>query len=152
MNSNDILIVSQLRSDARKPILEISTCLKICRATVTDRLRILQTTVIQKYIALVDFKKLGYPVQLCFSITLAEEDKEVFCRYIQQHPLLNNLYKLQEGFDYFIEMHFPTKKEAEDFLSSLENAFSIIEKQVFFVDQELVRESFFPDPAMHRGG
>ena len=135
--------MSQLRSDCRKPILEISSALQISRYTVTDRLRILQRTVIQKYTALLDFRRLGY-FHLCFSITLSEDDKEVFCRYIQQHSFLNTLYKLQENGDYFVEMLFPTRDEAEDFLSSLRNAFSITHLHLFFVEKPLVQESFLP--------
>lgn len=143
MKTKDFLIVSHLRSDARKPILEISTALRISRFTVTDRLRTLQRTVIQKYTALLDFRKLGY-FHLCFSITLSEEDKEIFCRYIQQHSFLNTLYKLQENGDYFVEMFFPARDEAEEFLSSLQHAFSITQLHLFFVEKPLVQESFLP--------
>lgn len=135
--------MSQLRADCRKPILEISTTLRISRCTVTDRLRTLQRTVIQKYTALLDFRKLGY-FHLCFSITLLEEDKEIFCRYIQQHLFLNTLYKLQENGDYFVEMLFPDREQAEDFLSSLQHAFSITNLHLFFVEKPLVQESFLP--------
>lgn len=143
MKTKDYMIVSHLRTNARKPVLEISSAVNICRATVAEKMRQLQASVILKYTALVDFKKLGYPVRLCFSITLNDDDKKIFCRYIQQHPYLNNLYKLKDCSDYFVEMLFPSTVEAESFLCSLEKAFSIIEKQIFFVEQEIVRESFF---------
>jgi len=140
------LIVSELRSDARAPVLSISGTLRLSRVTITQRLKNLQQHIIQKYTTLVDFRKLGFSIKLLFSITLASHDKDVFAKYIQEHPSLNNFYSTTHGSDYLVEMIFQTQAEAEQFLHCLSSAFSIVQQHVYYLDQELVRESFFPDP------
>ncbi len=146
MNKNDMLIVSHLRKDARAPILSMSSTLQLCRVTITQRLRKLQRTIIHRYTALIDFRKLGFSVRIVLCISLASYDKDIFCRYIQQHPCVNNLYHAVQGADYLVEMLFPTQEEAEHFLTALDSAFSIVKQHVYYLDQEIIRESFFPDP------
>ena len=146
MNKNDFLIVSELRKDARASVLSMCGSLRLCRITVAQRLKKLQQNIIQKYTALVDFRKLGFSIKLVFSITLASHDKTVFAKYIRGHASLNNFYSTAHGADYLVEMIFQTQQEAEHFLEQLCSAFSIIEQHVYYLDQELVRESFFPDP------
>lgn len=146
MDKHDFLIVSELRSDARSPVLSISGTLRLSRVTISQRLKRLQETIIQKYTTIVDFRKLGFSVKLLFSITLASHDKDIFAKYIQKHRSLNNFYSTTHGADYLVEMIFQTQAEAELFLQCLSSAFSIVQQQVYYLDQELVRESFFPDP------
>ena len=146
MDKHDFLIVSELRTDARAPVLSMSDTLCLSRVTIAQRLKKLRQTIIRKYTALVDFRKLGFSVKLLFSITLAPHDKTVFAKYIQEHPSLNNFYSTAYGADYLVEMIFQTQTEAECFLERLSSAFSIVQQQVYYLDQELVRESFFPDP------
>lgn len=143
MKEKDLLLVSALRNDCRQPIITLSTGLRICRATVRERLEKLQKTIIQKYTALVNFKELGYHVKIVLGVTLEEQEREVFLRYIKQHEGVNNLYKGGNGTDYVMEMIFKTKEEADDFLSALEHAFCIEQKQVFFIERDVLRESFF---------
>lgn len=142
MKEKDLLLVAALRNDCRQPILTLSTALHICRATVTERLQELQKTIIQKYTALLDFKQLGYHGKILLGVKLEQREKEVFFRYIQQHESVNNLYKGKE-MDYVVEMLFKSKEEADKFLLALDNAFCIEQKQVFFIERDVLRESFF---------
>jgi len=141
MKNKDLLIVSQLRENSRTPVKCIGKAIKMCRATVAERLKLLQKRVIKKYTCLVDFSELGY-VRLLFSISLHSKDKDVFRRYIQGHSLLNNLFETGDGSDYFVEMIFSDKTEAEDFISSLQRGFNPLELHFFFVQQDIVREYF----------
>ncbi len=143
MKEKDLLLVTALRKDCRQPIVTLSCALQVCRATVTERLEELQKTIIQKYTALLDFKQLGYQVKLLVGVKLPEYEKEIFSKYIQQHGCVNNLYKGEKGVDYVVEMVFKTKEEADQFLVSLEHAFCIEQKQVFFIERDVLREIFF---------
>ena len=141
--SKDYLIVSLLREDARKTIRSIAISTDMCRVTVAHRLCFLQHQVIRKYTALVDFQKIGFCVRVLVSITLASQDIAIFGRYIQAHPALNNLYKTTKDSDYFFEMIFETQKELHVFLNDIHTAFAITDLKLSFIEQELVRESFF---------
>lgn len=140
---NDLRLVAQLRANARQPVLALSSGLDICRITVTKRLQELQKTVIKKYTALLDFAQLGFPVRVQLSVHPVLEDRSVFERFIQQQGCLNNLYAASHGSAYIVDLVFQTQTEADIFLSQLDAAFSFAEKHVYFIHQELVRESFF---------
>jgi len=141
MHTTDMQIVSQLRQNARMPVFYLSKAVKRCRATVTYRLKELQSKVIQQYTVLVDFSALGY-LRLLFSVSLDNQEKDVFCRYMIHHAALNNLSQTTNGPDYFIEMIFADRNEAEEFLSSLQKGFRLTQLQYFFVEKDLVREDF----------
>ncbi len=165
-DTKDLLIVSQLRENARAPVHHISRAVKLCRATVTEKVKELQSNIIRQYTCLVDFHALGYGLRLSFILTLAEEDKLIFCRYIQQHPCANNLYivnyvdqlridtilnKTRDGSDYLVEMVFRNNTEADRFLSSLQNAFTILHLHVFIIEHDVLRESFLQNPRRYLG-
>ncbi len=139
---NDLRLLAQLRENARQPVLVLSKGLDLCRITVTKRLQLLQKSVIQKYTALLDFSQLGFPIRVQLSVHPALEDRSVFERFIRQQGCLNNLYAT-DGSVYIVDLVFQTKTEADRFLCQLDTAFSFAEKQVHFITQELVRESFF---------
>ncbi|MBI5003419.1 Lrp/AsnC family transcriptional regulator [Candidatus Woesearchaeota archaeon] len=139
---NDLRLLARLRTNARQPVLALSKGLDLCRITVTKRLQLLQNSVIQKYTALLDFNQLGFPIRVQLSVHPALEDRSVFERFIRQQGCLNNLYAA-DGSGYIADLVFQTQIEADRFLSQLDTAFSFVDKQVYFITQELVRESFF---------
>lgn len=141
-DTKDIHIVSQLRENARIPFRDIGRTVKLCRSTVAEKVRAFQSCIIRQYTCLIDFRAVGYGVRLSFILTLAEEDKRVFCRYIQHHPNTNNLYKTQGNGDYLVEMIFQAQEDAEHFLAALQKAFTIYVIHIFFIEQDVLRESF----------
>jgi DNA-binding Lrp family transcriptional regulator len=142
MKTKDLLIVSQLRGNARVPVLGISKAVNLCRATVAERVRVLQKQVIQKYTALIDFVALGYGTRLGLTVRLAERDKLVFVRYLEQHACLNNLYKTTDGADFFVEMIFASIEDADAFVQDLSRGFALKSLHAFFIERDLVREAF----------
>lgn len=139
---NDLRLLAQLRANARQPVLALSNGLDICRITVTKRLQALQKNVIQKYTALVDFGQLGFPIRIQLSVQPAPEDHPIFERFMKQQACLNNLYAASDSI-YIADLLFQTQSDADQFLSHLDAAFSFLDKQVYFITRELVRESFF---------
>ncbi|MFA6888309.1 MAG: AsnC family transcriptional regulator [Candidatus Woesearchaeota archaeon] len=139
MKENDMQILSCLRSDARMSLMTISKAVNMCRTAVRKRLKQYETS-IEKYSLLLNFQRMGF-FHVIFFITLAKEDKEIFGKYIQQHPYLNTLYEITDA-DYAGEMVFKTHAEVEDFFNALENAFTITEKQVFLIKKQVTKECF----------
>jgi DNA-binding Lrp family transcriptional regulator len=142
MKTKDLLIVSQLRENARTPVQGISKALNMCRATVAQRVRCLQRGIIQKYTAIVDFMALGYVVRLGLVVRLLPSDSLIFSRFIRQHRCVNNLYKAKGGADYFVEMIFGSRQEADEFIRDLSQGFSFTSLQIFSIEKDIVREAF----------
>lgn len=137
MEKKDWVIISQLRSDGRKPVSTISSAVHLCRGTVAKRIE-KYDSIIRKYTVLLDFQKIGL-VQVLVNISLNEE-KGVFERYIQQHPCLNTFYQTSKG--YAVEMVFQNAIEADKFVNALSSAFAITEKQVWVIEKQLAQECF----------
>lgn len=138
MEKKDWVIISQLRSDARKPVSTISNAVDLCRETVAKRIE-KYNSIIRKYTVLLDFQKIGL-IHVLMNVTIINEDKEVFERYMQQHPCLNTFYQTSKG--YAVEMVFQNALEADKFVTALSSAFAITEKQVWVIEKQLAQECF----------
>ncbi len=141
MKTKDLLIVSQLRSNARAPVLVISRAVRMCRSVVAERVRILQKGIITKYTALIDFGALGYSHRMLLLVKLIAEDRSVFCRFMQQQEMVNNMYALHET-DFAVELIFQTHEEGKCFLDALQQAFVFEVYHVFSVREDIIREAF----------
>ncbi len=137
MEKKDWCIISQLRSDARKPVSTISNTVHLCREAVAKRIE-KYTPIIRKYTVLLDFQKIGL-VHVLMNVSVSEE-KEIFEKYIQQHHGLNTFYQTSNG--YAIEMVFQNAFEADEFVNALTCAFAIQEKHVWVIEKQLAQECF----------
>ena len=63
-----------------------------------------------------------------------------------KHGNVNSIYKINNGFDFQVEVIFRNLKEVEAFVESLEDSFSITSKQIYYVIDELKKECFLTNP------
>ena len=63
INKKDILIISNLRIDARMPLTKMSRKTNIPVSTIFDRLKINENGLIKKHTCILNFSKLGYNVR-----------------------------------------------------------------------------------------
>ena len=59
---------------------------------------------------------------------------------------MNNLMKINNDFDFFLEVVFREIRDLEAFMERLEEDYRIRTKKVFYVIEELKREGFLSDP------
>jgi DNA-binding Lrp family transcriptional regulator len=62
--------------------------------------------------------------------------------YLKAHPVINNLYKINNGYDFLAEGVFTNVKELEDFLEDLETKFLLEEKKTHYIIEDIKREEF----------
>jgi DNA-binding Lrp family transcriptional regulator len=55
---------------------------------------------------------------------------------------VNNLYKINNGFDFLIEGVFKSVQEAESFIDNIEENFEFRKLEVYYVTEEIKREGF----------
>ena len=70
------------------------------------------------------------------------EEREKLCNYLKAHPSINNLFKINNGYDYLIEGIFTHIKDMEDFIEELEEKFKLEQRQTYHIIDELKREEF----------
>ncbi len=146
MEKKDWNIISQLRSDARKPVSTISSTVNLSREAVTKRINT-YNMFIKKYTVLLDFQKIGL-VHVLMTISITE-DHEIFEKYIQQQHGLNTLYQTSNG--YAMEMVFQNSFEADEFINALNRGFVIQEKHVWVIEKQLAHECFLENMRQNNG-
>ncbi len=97
---------------------------------------------------MLDFGKLGYATKANIILSVDKNRKDELREYLMKHQNVNSVYKINNGYDFMIEVIFSDLKEVESFVESLEVSFNITSKQVFYTLDELKRESFMSNPKL----
>jgi hypothetical protein len=58
------------------------------------------------------------------------------------------MYKINNGFDFLLEVVFRDISEMEDFLETVDERFKLKAKQVYYIIDDIVRENFMTQPEM----
>jgi len=145
-NKKDLLIIANLRNDARMSLTKMSKSIHIPISTIFDRLKM--NDIIVKHTSLIDFAKLGYKVRAQIAFKVGREDKEALRECLMKHESCNSVLKINNGYDFMIEGIFKEIKEMEDFLEQLEQKFKILEKTCFYIIEDLKKEAFMSNPEL----
>ncbi len=143
MNKKDLKIITQLRTDARMPLTDMSRKINMPVSTIFDRMK--SNNLITKHTSLLDFSKLGYTRANIF-LKVEREDKEQLKESLLKNQSINSVYRINNGFDFLIECVFRQMKEVEEFIDQIESKFKIREVKSFFVIEDIKREMFLTDP------
>jgi len=147
-NRKDMSILACLRINSRETLTNISKKTKIPISTIYERLKVQESTIIKKHTSLLDFSYLGFMTWVMVAVKCDREQRQELSNYLSKHTNINSLFKINNGYDFLIEGVFKHIKDLEDFMETLETKFNIKEKQVFYLINELKRESFLNDPSL----
>ncbi len=145
INQKDLKIIAYLRKNARMPLTDMSKKTNIPVSTIFDRMKNNEKGMIVKYTTILDFAKIGYNTRANITIKVEKQDKEALKEFLQKHPSINSVYKINNGFDFMIEGVFKQLIDMENFLDQLESRFQIQDKKSFFIIEDLKREEFLGD-------
>jgi len=144
IKNSDLKLIAYLRRNARQTLTEISKKTRIPISTLYDKLKLHEHSVILKHTTLLDFAMLGFNCRANILLKSEREERDKLGSYLKVHPAINNLYKINNGFDFLAEGVFSNVKELEDFVDILEKTFPIAEKKMHYVIEDLKREEFMP--------
>lgn len=140
MKTTDLRILMHLRNNARMNLTTISRKTGIPVSTIFDKLRCFEEDVLCRFTTLVDFAKLGYPVRANIFLKVDPSSRDPLKHFLLAHDRVNNLWRINNGYDFAAECLFSSIKEAEEFVEILEMQFRILDKTVFHIIDELARE------------
>ncbi|MFH1210776.1 MAG: Lrp/AsnC family transcriptional regulator [archaeon] len=146
MKQSDLLIISNLRSNGRESLTSMSKKTRIPVSTIFDKLRENISGVIKRPTILIDFHKLGFPTVSTILIKVNKEHREQLKEYLVKSFNVNSIYKVNNGYDFIIEVVFKNMQEQESFIEKIEETFNILELKTFFIIEELKKEEFFSNP------
>jgi DNA-binding Lrp family transcriptional regulator len=139
ITEKETVLLQHLRKNSRKSLAQISQETNIPISTLFDMLKRLESNVIEKHVSLLDFAKLGYSLKASFIIST--QQKQELKEFLLQHPNVNNLSSLINGYDFFVECVFKDFKEMVQFKEKISD-FEVDDIQESFIIEELKKECF----------
>ena len=143
MQKTDLIILKNLRKDARIKMTAISRAEGIPETTIFDRIRCMtRKEIIKKFYACLDFERLGYNIRLFIAIKAKNSnEKKALVESLSNKANINNI-KLAEGNAILSELIFQNMRQADDFISLMKaNNYKI---EHYFITEELKTEEFLP--------
>ncbi len=146
LSEKDLIILCNLRRNARETLTKISKKTNIPVSTIFEKLKAYRNEGLVRYTTIINFNKLGFDIKANVMIRVPKEKRKETKEYLIKHQNINSVLKINNGFDFLFECIFTSIKELEDFLEMLEERFNIEEKQVYYVVEEIKKEEFMSHP------
>jgi len=135
-----LVLLSKLRNNSRQRLTTLSKETRIPVSTIFEMLK--RTNKIVKNTCLLNFTELGYSIRATITLKVDAQQKNQVSEFLLKIPNLNSLYKINNGYDFMLEVVHKEMRDLELFLELLDSKFIIKEKNVYYVIDELLRESF----------
>jgi DNA-binding Lrp family transcriptional regulator len=143
-NKKDILLMTYFRRNARENLTQISRWTSIPVSTIFDKLREYEKGLIQRHTTLIDFKRLGFDIRVNILFKVAKDSREEFRDFLIGNENINSIYRVNSGYDYFVDAIFRDMSDLQKFMELLEQ-FKIEAKQELFILEDIRRESFLTE-------
>ena len=147
LNQKDLLLLINLRQNARETLTRLSRKTNIPISTIYDKLKLFYGDIIKKHTSILDFARLGYNARVNIMLRVDKEQREQIKDFLARKDCINSVFKINNGYDFLAEGIFKDIREVEDFLETLDDKFKIKSKQIYYVVDEIKREGFMT--AMH---
>jgi DNA-binding Lrp family transcriptional regulator len=142
----EMLILSTLRQNSRASLTDISKQTKIPVSTIYDKLKSYNGGIVKKFTSILDFQDIGYGAKAFLLIKVSKERSEELKDHLTKNKSVNNLLKINNGYNFLVEVIFKTIPELENYVEKLESEFNLVEKQVFYIINDIKREDFLSSP------
>ena len=64
---------------------------------------------------ILDLRKLGYTARACIILKVKRDDRDALQAFLEEHSAVNNLFKINNGYDFMIEGVFKDLQGLEEF-------------------------------------
>lgn len=96
---------------------------------------------IEKHTSLLDFRKLGFDLKAHLLFKVVKERREDFQRFLMQHPRVNSVFRINNGYDFLVEAVFVGLHDLDSFFEEA-GMLGVQERQEYFVLKDVLREGF----------
>lgn len=138
-------LIAALRKNGRQNIKNMAIESNLPASTMYDLLHKLEENGILEHKSKVAFDKIGYPTRIWVAVKTVPANREVLKQHLMKNPNVNNVFRINSGFDFHFEGVFRNQKDALDFLEALEHEHQIVQKNVYTVIDTIQHESFLTE-------
>ena len=142
MQPKHFLLLSFLRENSREKLTTISRKTRIPISTLFDLLKELQESIIIKNTTLINFERLGYHTRAQIFLRVGQNNKEKLKQHLILNENVNNLFKINNGWDFLVETVHQIIQDLDKFLDKLNNNYALEDKQLNYLINDIKREGF----------
>ncbi len=146
MKAKELQIMRRLRSNARETLTRMSRKTGIPVSTIYERLKSFEDGVITKHTCLLDFRRLGYDLRVTLLLQVKADARDAVRRFLEGHHQVNTILRINNGYDYLVEVLFRNMSEVQEFMDRLD-VLGVKSRKEFYVLEELCREQFLTSDA-----
>lgn len=145
-SGSDLELLAYLRRNARIKITHLSRETELPVSTIFERLKGPIARCVNKYTCILNNSELGFNSRATIILKVDKEQKKEIGIFLEKHPNVNSLFRINNGYDYLIDVVFRQMINLEDFIEQLERKYRVKQKEVYFIIYEIKQESFLSDP------
>lgn len=132
MDEIDVKILSELQSDSRLSIRELSKRINLSPPSVAERVRKLEDKgIIEGYTIKVNRKLMGFPIDCFVMVTMKNGEYERFKRFIADYPRSEFCYRIAGDACFLVKLNVESLEQIEEFIN-LVTPFATTKTQVAF--------------------
>jgi DNA-binding Lrp family transcriptional regulator len=146
MNESDLKILAHLRQNSRARLKEISKGTNVPISTIFERIRGMLSSCVSKYTFVLNNSELGFTSRATLILKVDKEQKKELGSFLNKQENVNSLYRINNGYDFLLDVIFRNMIELEEFIDCLEKNYKIKHKEVYFIIDEIKQEGFLSDP------
>lgn len=132
-------LYQELRMNGREKLTTLSRTLRIPVSSIFEKIK--RSDCINRFTVLLDHSKMGFRCTTHTTLKVNKTQKEEIRSFLKNHPNTNNLFRINNGYDFIVEGVFEDMQKAEEFLEELHN-FDIVEEKTHYILEEIGREKF----------
>ena len=146
LDKKEMVILANLRENGRETLTNISKKTTIPISTIFEKLRTYENYIIKRHTCLLDFTQLGYNTRASILLRVARDDRETIRKFLHLHKSINSFSKVNNGYDFLLEVIFREVKDVEEFVEHLETTYKIEGKEIHYIIDDIKREDFLSHP------
>lgn len=142
IKKKDLVILANLRTNGRESLTALSRKTRIPVSTIFDKIRAQEDSAIRKHTTLLNFEKLGFNSRAFVTLGVEKEHREKLREFLLACPNINSVLKINNGFNFMVEVVFRNMVEVENCIEEIEERFDVKHKKVHYIIEDLKREGF----------
>lgn len=146
MKIKDLLIISYLRQNSRESLVTLSKKTGIPVSTIFEKLKTNFNNFVERSTVLINVKEINLQLHILLFIKVARDQKQEFQQKIRKNIFVNAIYKINNGYDYILEIYLPNMIFLDRFIDDINRNYQILDYKIEFISEIIEREKFLNDP------